>query len=124
MAPPAQHADGSHLPGGGGVKDSGSVSDEIQTVTSLLAVWADRLPGPLVARECVHTIADYGVYRCPSVPEGTMAKRDPRDEPVKQADHAMDATRYALHGELGEAAKTDTYLAAMQRRLADMQAQG
>jgi hypothetical protein len=36
------------------------------------------------------------------------------------ADHAMDATRYALHGELGEAARTEAYLAAMQRRLAGM----
>jgi hypothetical protein len=58
------------------------------------------------------------------VPEGREVKRDPRDEPVKQADHAMDATRYALHGELGEAARTEAYLAEMQRRLAGMQAQG
>jgi hypothetical protein len=36
------------------------------------------------------------------------------------ADHAMDATRYALHGELGEAAKTEAYLAEMQRRLGEM----
>jgi hypothetical protein len=49
-----------------------------------------------------------------------MAKRDPRDEPVKMAGHAMDATRYALHGEVGEAAKTEAYLAARQRRLASM----
>jgi hypothetical protein len=54
------------------------------------------------------------------VPEGTTVKHDRRDEPVKQADHAMDATRYALHGELGEAAKTEAYLAEMQRRLAGM----
>jgi hypothetical protein len=52
---------------------------------------------------------------------GTKVKRDPRDEPVKLADHAMDATRYALHGELGEAARTEAYLAAMQRRLGEMQ---
>jgi hypothetical protein len=32
----------------------------------------------------------------------------------------MDATRYALHGELGEAARTEAYLAAMQRRLAEV----
>jgi hypothetical protein len=32
----------------------------------------------------------------------------------------MDATRYALHGELGEVAKTEAYLAAMQRRLGEM----
>jgi hypothetical protein len=47
-----------------------------------------------------------------------------RDEPVKLADHAMDATRYALHGELGEAARTEAYLAAMQRRLAEVRRQG
>jgi hypothetical protein len=29
----------------------------------------------------------------------------------------MDATRYALHGELGEAAKTEAYLAELQRRI-------
>jgi hypothetical protein len=66
----------------------------------------------------VNTIAEYGMYRYPAAPEGTALKRDPRDEPVKMADHAMDATRYALHGELGEAARTEAYLAAMQRRLA------
>jgi Terminase RNAseH like domain len=105
-------------------KGPGSVNDGIQTVTSLLAVRADGLPGLLVSPECVSTIAEYGLYRYPSVPEGTTSKRDPRDEPVKQADHAMDATRYALHGELGEAARTEAYLAEMQRRLAAMQQAG
>jgi hypothetical protein len=36
----------------------------------------------------------------------------------------MDATRYALQGELGEAAKTEAYLAAMQRMLAGIYAHG
>jgi hypothetical protein len=35
----------------------------------------------------------------------------------------MDATRYALHAELGEAAKTETYLAELQRRLQELQAE-
>jgi hypothetical protein len=39
------------------------------------------------------------------------------------ADHAMDAMRYALHGELGEAAKTEAYLAELQRRLSELQAE-
>jgi hypothetical protein len=64
------------------------------------------------------------MYRYPTTPEGTTQKQDPRNEPVKLADHAMDATRYALHGELGEAAKTEAYLAAMQRRLAEVQLSG
>jgi hypothetical protein len=55
--------------------------------------------------------------------EAITPEWDPRDELVKMADHAMDATRYALHGELGEAAKTEAYLAAMQRRLSELQAE-
>jgi hypothetical protein len=94
------------------------VADGIQTVTRLLAVRSDVLPGLLVDPACVNAIAEYGLYHYPAVPEGTTVKRDPRDEPVKLADHAMDATRYALHGELGEAA--EAYLAARQRRLGEM----
>jgi hypothetical protein len=105
-------------------KGLGSVADGIQTVTRLLAVRSDGLPGLLVDPSCVNTIAEYGMYRYPAAPEGTALKPDPRGEPVKMADHAMDATRSALHGELGEAARTEAYLAAMQRRLAGMQAQG
>jgi hypothetical protein len=82
------------------------------------------VPGLLIDPGCINTIAEYGMYRYPAAPEGTALKRDPRDEPVKLMDHAMDATRYALHGELdgelGEAARTQAYLAAMQRRLAGM----
>jgi hypothetical protein len=94
-------------------------------VRLLLAVRGDGLPGLLVDRSCVNTIAEYGMYRYP-VPaaEGVTLKRDPRDEPVKLADHAMDATRYALHGELGEAVKTEAYLAELQRRLAGINAHG
>jgi hypothetical protein len=49
-------------------------------------------------------------------------KRDPRDEPVKLADHAMDALRYLLQAEVGEAGRTEAYLAEMQRRLHHRQA--
>jgi hypothetical protein len=35
----------------------------------------------------------------------------------------MDATRYALHGELSEAAKTEAYLDELQRRVSEMQAE-
>jgi hypothetical protein len=65
----------------------------LQTVTRLLAVRPNGLPGLLVDPSCVNTIAEYGMYRYPAAPEGTALKRDPRDEPVKMADHAMDATR-------------------------------
>jgi hypothetical protein len=35
----------------------------------------------------------------------------------------MDATRYVLHRELGEAAQTEAYLAELQRRLSKLQAE-
>jgi hypothetical protein len=105
-------------------KGPGSVADGIQMVTRLLAVRSDGLPGLLVDPSCTNTITAYGMYRYPAAPEGTVLKRDPRDEPVKLADHAMDAMRYALHGELGEAAKTEAYLAELQRRLVGMWARG
>jgi hypothetical protein len=93
------------------------VADDIHAVTRLLVARPDGLPGLLVDSRCVCTIAEYGMYRYPAVPAGTVVKRDSCDEPVQLADHAMDATRYALHSELGEAAKTEAYLAEMQRRL-------
>jgi hypothetical protein len=45
------------------------------------------------------------------------AKRDPSELPLKQADHALDATRYALHGELTGWVRTEAYLADMRRRM-------
>jgi hypothetical protein len=47
----------------------------------------------------VHTLAEFGSYAYTS---GERAKRDPAEEPVKQGDHAMEALRSALHGELAE----------------------
>jgi hypothetical protein len=39
------------------------------------------------------------------------------EHPIKAADHALDATRYALHAELPGAARTEAYLADLQRYL-------
>jgi hypothetical protein len=44
-------------------------------------------------------------------------KRDSSEQPLKQNDHVMDATRYALHSEFGEGSQADAYLANMRRRL-------
>ncbi|HEV2236398.1 MAG TPA: hypothetical protein VGR57_07015, partial [Ktedonobacterales bacterium] len=94
-------------------KGAGSVSDGIQTVTSLLSVRGDGKPGLTIEPGCVNTLAEYGMYRYPTVMDGQEVRRDPREEPIKLSDHALDATRYALHGELGGAGRTDAYLSGM-----------
>ncbi len=63
----------------------------------------------------MNTIAEYGTYAYATSPSERGRKRDSSEEPVKQSDHALDATRYALHTELGEHAATEAYLAQMQR---------
>ena len=96
------------------VKGPGSVRAGIQTVTSLLARRGDGTRGLYVDPSCMNTIAEYGTYAYATSPSDGR-KRDPSEEPVKQSDHALDATRYALHTELGEHAATEAYLAEMQR---------
>jgi hypothetical protein len=70
----------------------------------------------------MHTIAEYGSYQyaqernAASDASGTAGKES-SEQPLKQNDHALDATRYALHTHLRQARAADAYLAAMQRRL-------
>jgi hypothetical protein len=87
----------------------------IQTVAGLLARRTDGTRGLYVSPVCVNTIAEYGSYQYPALPDG--ARRDPAEHPVKQGDHAMDATRYALHTELTQYARTEAYLDEMRRRM-------
>jgi hypothetical protein len=108
----------------GAKKGAGSVTAGIQTVTAALGMRGDGLPGLLVDPGCLNLLAEFGVYRYPAVAEGVEVRRDPRDEPVKASDHAMDALRYVLQAELGEAERTEAYLAEMQRRVAGMRAPG
>jgi len=90
-----------------------SVRAGIQTVTSLLARRPDGSYGLRIAPRCIYTIAEYGSYQYATrASEG----RDPSEQPLKQNDHALDATRYALHTALGRARATTAYLEAMQRR--------
>jgi len=90
-----------------------SVRAGIQTVTSLLARRPDGAYGLHIAPRCVHTIAEYGSYQYATrASEG----RDPSEQPLKQNDHSLDASRYALHTALGRARATAAYLDAMRRR--------
>lgn len=87
----------------------------IQTVTALLARRADGGHGLYLAPWLTHTLAEYDQYRYTTAPSG----RDPTEQPLKQNDHALDATRYALHTELSRqraASLTDNWLADLKRR--------
>jgi len=98
-----------------------SVRAGIQTVTALLALRPDGTRGLYVAPRCVNTIAEYASYQyaTPDAPTGQNARRDPSEQPLKQHDHALDATRYALHTALGQSRATNAWLAALRKRLGD-----
>jgi hypothetical protein len=82
-------------------------------VTSLLARRPDGDYGLRIAPRCIHIIAEYGSYQYAT---RTSEGRDPSEQPLKQNDHALDATRYALHTALGRSRATSAYLEAMRRR--------
>ena len=117
------------LPAPGRVADRpGGVSPVrpgIQTLTRLLARRGDGTRGLYVAPRCVHTIAEYGMYQYPPdpgagiggygsqapLPVGEGFGRGPLSElPMKQNDHALDASRYALHTALGQSRATDAWM--------------
>ena len=90
-----------------------AVRPGIQTVTSLLAAREDGTRGLYVSPSCVHTISEYGSYQYANR-DGD--RRDPSEQPIKQNDHALDATRYALHTALTRSRGVNAYLARMARR--------
>jgi len=99
-----------------------AVQAGIQTVAGLLALRGDGARGLYVAPGCVHTIAEYASYQyataTPGAPgQGSAGRRDTSEQPLKQNDHALDATRYALHTALGRAHRVEAYLAGLQRRV-------
>jgi phage terminase large subunit-like protein len=96
------------------VAAANAVVPGIQTVTRLLAPRADGTRGLYVSPSCTATIAEYGTYHYASAPAG--GQRDPAEHPLKQGDHAMDATRYALHSELHQTARAERYLAELRWR--------
>ena len=91
-----------------------SVRAGIQTVTSLLALRADGAPGLVVAPRCLQTLAEYRQSQWASA----ASDRDPAEQPLKQHDDAMDATRYALHSarvQARDADLTNAWLATVRR---------
>ena len=102
-----------------------AVRPGIQTVTRLLGRRGDGTRGLYVAPRCVHTIAEYGMYQYlsdalaasasgspPPLGEGLGVRSgaEASELPLKQYDHAMDASRYALHTALGRSRATDAWV--------------
>jgi hypothetical protein len=52
----------------------------------------------------------------PSSPAAPDGARDPSEESIKQNDHCLDATRYALHTALARERRVAGYLADLARR--------
>ena len=75
-----------------------SIRAGIQTVSRLMAQRGDGTRGLYVAPSCIQTIAEYGGYQYATAEAN---ERNPDEKPLKQNDHAMDASRYALHTALG-----------------------
>ncbi|HEX8729593.1 MAG TPA: hypothetical protein VF739_13265, partial [Ktedonobacterales bacterium] len=96
----------------------------IQTITRLLAVRPDGSCGLHVAPRCVNTLAEYGSYQYPTDPANGVGAHGVRPSggandlselPSKANDHAMDATRYALHSHFAATRATDAWLATYLR---------
>ncbi len=108
------------------LKGDNAIRPGIQTITALLARRPDGSRGLRVAPRCVATITEYGSYQYPSEGDGSAAtgRHSGRsgsgvgaaEVPLKRNDHALDATRYALHTHLSQARATDAYLAALRQR--------
>lgn len=58
-------------------------------------------PKLFVARDCKQTIREFNTYRVKEASEKVSESRDPKDEPRKKDDHAMDALRYFIVGQFG-----------------------
>lgn len=58
-------------------------------------------PRLFVSRECTQTIREFNTYRVKEESERVSESRDPKDEPRKKDDHAMDALRYFIAGHFG-----------------------
>ena len=58
-------------------------------------------PKLFVSEDCVNTIKEFNTYRVREQTERMTESRDPKEEPRKKDDHAMDALRYFIAGYFG-----------------------
>lgn len=58
-------------------------------------------PRLFVSSDCVNTIREFNTYRVKEQTDRVTESRDPKEEPRKKDDHAMDALRYFIAGHFG-----------------------
>ena len=58
-------------------------------------------PKLFVASDCYYTIREFNTYRVKEETDKVLEKKDPKEEPRKKDDHAMDALRYFIAGHFG-----------------------
>ena len=61
----------------------------------------DIKPKLFVSRRCTNTLREFNTYRVKEQTERMTESKDPREEPRKKDDHAMDALRYFIAGHFG-----------------------
>jgi len=68
------------------------VLEGLQRVKARLAVKGDGYPRLFISERCVNTIKEISMYRW----QDSKIGRNDKEEPVKEADHAMDCLRYMV----------------------------
>lgn len=80
-----------------GIRSTPAVKDirtGIWSVKNALVVQRDQKPRLYIARRCVNTIREFGMYSWP--PEDETDTKSPKEEPLDAHNHAMDCVRYLL----------------------------
>jgi hypothetical protein len=61
----------------------------------------DMKPKLFVSQSCTNTLREFNTYRVKEQTEKMTEAKDPKEEPRKKDDHAMDALRYFIAGHFG-----------------------
>ena len=73
----------------------------VDRVKSFLKLDETKKPKLFVSRDCKNLIREFNTYRVKEQTETMAGKQDPKDEPRKKDDHALDALRYFITGHFG-----------------------
>jgi hypothetical protein len=89
-----------------------AVCPGIQTITRLLAQREVGARGLSISLRCVQSLAEYASYQYESapIPAGRSGFPWLPEQPLKQNDHLMDATRYILYATFGHGRSAQPWL--------------
>lgn len=73
----------------------------VDRVKSFLKLGPDNKPKLFIDPRCKNTIREFNTYRVREQTETMSMRQDPKEEPRKKDDHAMDALRYFIAGHFG-----------------------